>query len=125
MRQVICIFIVIALAGVSNLRAEQLTVGDFKKFCARTNPSSDQSKSALDTVQQLRCWAYIDGVTDGLVIAATLGEKKLFCLPNEGLVLEGSLQMLRNFVDAKKPDDRMPMRGIVAAAFKLYFPCDK
>lgn len=125
MRHVICVLIILGFSSLSSLHAEQLTVGDFKKFCAPTNPSSDKSKSALDTVQQLRCWAYIDGVTDGLVIAATLGEKKLFCLPNEGLVLEGSLRMLKNFVEAKKLEDSMPMRGIVAAAFKLYFPCNE
>lgn len=118
------LFLVLSLFIASTASAEQVTVGEFLKYCKPLTEAQISTATAPDLVANFKCRAYLDGVTDGLVVAISVGSgKKLFCLPNEGLTIDGSYKMIEAFIKSKNIKNEESLRSVVSAAYINYFPC--
>jgi hypothetical protein len=116
--------LIFQMVTARTVQAEQMSTGDFLKSCGNTDSIDPKQMPTFKLLEYLKCAAYIDGVTDGLVIATTMGDgKKMFCLPPSGLPVGGSIKMIRDYVISKKVPNDQPVRGIVLAAYGSYFPC--
>ncbi len=118
------LLLLLSIFIATTVSAEQVRVGEFLKSCKPFTEAQISTATGPQLVANFKCRAYLDGVTDGLVVAISVGSgKKLFCLPNEGLTLNGSYQMIEAFIKSKNIKNEEPLRSVVSAAYINYFPC--
>jgi hypothetical protein len=70
------LFLLLSIFVAMPVSAEQVTVGEFLKSCKPFTEAQVSTATAPDLVANFKCRAYLDGVTDGLVVAISVGSGK-------------------------------------------------